>query len=442
MRYTARLMLRPSAVLLLAASVVACPTSRTPTTDGGTADFVGRACSVDAECGALRCDPIRRQCICLSDESCKSTDSAAAPRYCNNYTGLCVTEIAGCKADSECGTTSFCDPTIRACRPLKTFCGSCSTDSECGGAGDNCVTDATLGEKFCGKACSADADCPRGVTCQTKGDSKQCWPNKTAAGLPVTCRNFSGCTPDSLSSCNTTAECADSSQRCDLTRGQCVAIEQTCAFGTTCDPRAKLCVAECSRDQDCGDASLRCTNKVCEPVSACTMDAQCADNRVCTRAPGAVEGTCQPFCQSNAECPFGQLCDRQGARVTCVAGCTSNSGCALDQRCNPTTKKCEGPTVGTTKVCQATNACGVCQLCDGVKSECVSAKSQFPHCQACGGQSDCPGGACVSMADGQSACVRSCGQGQECPQGFACLSLTTGGQACVPADRLCATKCQ
>jgi hypothetical protein len=81
-------------------------------------------------------------------------------------------------------------------------------------------------------------------------------------------------------------------------------------------------------------------------------------------------------------------------------------------------------------------------LCDGVKNECVSAQTQFPHCQACASGSECPGGACVAMADGQTVCVRTCGSGQDCPQGFACLTLTTGAQACVPSDRLCGSKCQ
>ncbi len=437
-------MLRPVAVCALAFWLLGCPPARPPVTtvDGGPVDFVGRACSVDAECGALRCDPVRRQCICLSDQSCKVADVNAAPRYCNNYTGLCVTEIAGCKSDAECAATSFCDPTIRACQPLKTFCGSCNSNSECGGAGDNCVTDTTLNAKFCGRACAGDADCPRGAKCRMKDDVRQCWPDKTSTGLPATCRNFAACTPDSLASCNSAVDCADASQRCDMGKGKCVAIEQACPFGTTCDPRAKLCVAECARDQDCGDPSLRCNNKVCEPLVSCTNDKQCADNRVCTIAPGASEGTCQPFCQTNTDCPLGNLCDRQAARVACVAGCTTNSGCALDQRCNPTTKKCEGPSIGAIKICQANNACGTCQLCDGVKNECVSAQGQFPHCQPCASQGECPGGACVSMADGQTVCVRSCGQGQDCPQGFACLSLTSGGQACVPADRLCGTKCQ
>src|SRR4051812_22863403 len=92
--------------ILCAAALTGCPkSSGTPVEDAGSAfDFVGRACNVDAECGALRCDKLRRQCICLSDESCAGGPNGEV-RYCNNYTGLCVTEITGCTQSSQCPAT-------------------------------------------------------------------------------------------------------------------------------------------------------------------------------------------------------------------------------------------------------------------------------------------------------------------------------------------------
>ncbi len=435
-------MQRFAALVAVTAALCGCPPpTYLPPPDAGPLDFVGRACNVDAECGTLRCDKIRRQCICLSDESCRSPDPFAAPRYCNNYTGLCVTEIAGCTSDAACGQTEWCDPSIRACRPLKTFCEPCSADNECGGQGDNCILDTTLDKKFCGKACNGTADCPRGATCQDKGGKNQCWPDRTPSGAPATCNNFQGCTPDSLRTCNLTSDCGDLSQRCDPAKGKCVAVRQVCPFGTTCDPRVKLCVADCIVDADCGATTLRCVNRVCEPVNECTGDAQCPDNKVCSIPPGATTGACVPFCQSDGECPLGQVCLKVGTRYSCAAGCAANSSCPLDQRCNATTKQCEGPTVGSTRTCQATSACRTCELCDGLTSACINAKGLFPYCQACSSPSECPGGTCVALPDGASYCARYCGTGQECPQGFACLGLSTGGQACVPSDRSCTGKC-
>lgn len=431
------------ALLPLVCALSACPVTRPPPTtggDAGTVDFVGRACNVDAECGSLRCDKVRRQCICLSDLSCLSAPDQPL-KFCNNYTGLCVTEITGCKGDTECGENQYCDASTRSCQALRTFCQTCTNSRECGGAGDNCVLDTVLNRRFCGTACEGNADCPRGATCQDKDGARQCWPDRTATGQVATCNNFTGCVPDSLRTCNQTSDCGDASQRCDATQGKCVAQLQACPFGTTCDPRLKLCLAECTQDEDCGDATLRCVNRICEPLSECHVDDDCALNKSCAIPPGAQVGECKTSCGTDTECPLGQVCVSNGGRASCRAGCSSNADCALDQRCNATSRTCEGPVVGADRVCQGTSACRTCEVCDGVNTVCRPAKNDFPHCLPCSSSTECAGGTCVALT-GQQVCARFCGPGQaECPQGFACLTLTTGQQACVPSDRSCSGKC-
>ena len=424
----------------------ACPAPRKPPIDpdAGPGEFVGRACNVDAECGSLRCDKVRRQCICLSDETCKPADPMAPARYCNNYTGLCVTEIAGCKADSECGMSMYCDPSIRACRPLKSFCEPCQGSNECGGAGDNCIDDPNLMQKFCGTACTMNADCPRGATCVDKNGSKQCWPTESPLpGQVPSCKNFKGCTPDSLRTCNSDHECGDASQRCDPAQGRCVAIEQVCPFGTTCDPRAKICVADCAVDADCGDPKLRCVSRVCELVGECMVDTDCPANKICSIPPGETKGICAAFCASDGECPIGNTCQLLASRYKCAPGCSTNQNCPLDQRCNTTSKLCEGPMVGNARICQSTSACRTCEVCNAARYECESAKSAFPHCQMCSSPGECGGGTCVQLDDGARWCLRYCVTGSECPQGFVCLGLTggTGQSVCVPSSRTCGGKC-
>jgi hypothetical protein len=431
-------MIRPIPALALCVALLGCPstTKPPPPADAGPGAFVGRVCNVDAECGALRCDKIRHQCICLSDESCKSDDPAAPQRFCNNYTGLCVDEITGCTSDMQCGMGQYCDPSIRACRPLKSFCAPCTADNECGGQGDNCVLDSSLMESFCGTACDPDAgtaDCARGATCQMKGASFQCWPS---AGS--TCNTYKGCTPDSLRSCNGDADCTDSSQRCDPAQGKCVAIEQVCPFGTTCDPRNKICVADCAVDADCGDISLECQNKICVRKGECAMDTDCPADKVCNVPPGETSGTCVPFCQGDTDCPLGQTCQMTAGRYECAPGCATTQNCPLNQRCNAM-HLCEGPVVNGQTVCQTTSACDTCQICDPMQYQCVSAKTQYPHCSSCG--SGCGGGQCVQIDDGQF-CLRYCVTGSECPQGFVCLGLTGSTQSvCVPSTRTCTGKC-
>ncbi|MFL5319195.1 MAG: hypothetical protein ACJ790_06025, partial [Myxococcaceae bacterium] len=266
---------------------------------------------------------------------------------------------------------------------------------------------------------------------------------------PPSCKNFKGCTPDSLRTCSSNAECADlGDQRCDPAKGKCVAIAQVCPFGTVCDPRNKICVGECAADADCGDPNLRCSNRVCEPVSECTSDTACPINKICAIAPGATAGSCEPYCQSDSECSLGSICQRQtDSRYRCVAGCRNNQGCALDQRCN-SANSCEGPNVGSERVCQATVACNNCELCNPTTSSCYAAKANFPYCKPCQNSiPDCPGGACLQMNDGLTYCAKTCGNGQECPNGFVCLgyggTLADGGvnSACVPSDRQCKNKC-
>ncbi|MFZ5468769.1 MAG: hypothetical protein ACOZIN_04960 [Myxococcota bacterium] len=446
-----------AALWALPLALVACPGGRpVPKEDAGTIDFVGRSCNVDAECGSLRCDKVRHQCICLSDSSCAPTQPGDPVRYCNNYTGLCVTEISGCKSDLDCkdsagevDPTQYCDSSIRTCRPRKAFCEVCAADFECGGQGDLCLTDSTLNVMFCGKACALNADCARGATCQDFNGTKQCWPDLDGGGVsgPPSCRNFKGCTSDSLRTCNSNADCADlGDQRCDLAQGKCVAIDQVCPFGTVCDPRNKICVLECAVDADCGDPTLRCTNRVCEPIGECASDAQCPANKVCSIPPGQLTGQCQPFCQTDQDCPLGNTCQRLGDKFRCAPGCNSNANCPIDQRCNTTTKTCEGPVVGAVRTCQATVACNTCELCDLTQFACFAAKGTFPFCVQCSSSTECAGGACVQMADGKSYCAKYCVTGQECPQGFACLptAAADGGQGqsvCVPANRQCANKC-
>ncbi len=310
---------------------------------------------------------------------------------------------------------------------------------------DNCILDENLKSKFCGKACGTSTDCPRGAACVDKNGVKQCWPDKSPVpGVAASCKNFQGCTPDSLRTCNDSPDCMDTAQRCDPASGKCIAIVQVCPFGTTCDPRVKICVADCAIDADCGDPKLRCTNRICEPVGECTGDAMCPANKVCAVPAGATTGQCVPFCQADTDCPVGEACLKVNEKYRCGPGCTTSSNCPLNQRCNPTLKQCEGPLVGATRVCQATPVCNSCELCDLTKYECASAKtgpSAYPYCQQCSSPTECAGGTCVTLDDAKNYCAKFCTSGVECPQGFICLGLTTGQSACVAANRQCAGKC-
>ncbi|MFN7132560.1 MAG: hypothetical protein ACK4N5_10795, partial [Myxococcales bacterium] len=236
--------------------------------------LVGRSCNVDQECGGLRCDPVRRQCVCLGDEDCINTvDKDGNPTaYCNNFSGLCVATISGCKSDAECNSSSYCDRQTRSCKVRKAFCEACTSDTECGDAGDDCLEDEGLKEKFCGRTCESDANCPNGASCQTFAGKKQCWPKQGR-----NCRTFIGCVPDSRKPCQRHDDCNDvPDQVCDAGSGLCVARIALCPFGQICDSRNRVCVDACNSDADCIsiDPRLRCVSSACEPLVECAPTAE------------------------------------------------------------------------------------------------------------------------------------------------------------------------
>lgn len=445
-QYEPQALLRCLAPIAIFAVLIGCSGRRPtpPPPDAGPLEFVGRACNVDAECGTLRCDKIRHQCICLSDESCKPADPMAPPRYCNNYTGLCVAEIAGCKADSECGMGQYCDPSIRACRPLKGFCETCAANNECGGAGDNCIADTNLMQKFCGKACLVSSDCPRGASCLDKDGAKQCWPSESPLpGQTASCRNFKGCTPDLGRTCNNDMECGDSSQRCDPGQGRCVAIEQVCPFGTTCDPRVKICVTDCAVDADCGSADLRCINRVCQPLDDCVRDNDCNASRFC--APPTVCGLSSCYtCTEGAK-----ICDGSGVR-TCereaTTGCTSwsdsvpciNNLVCDEGSCRPKNNPDGGLAcldsrggIATSKCATSSEPAPVCLMgigeveCSRLPSECTDWVPARGRCKSqCATDAECALGETCQMVGGRYKCRPGCSTHATCPIDQRC-NMTT-----------------
>lgn len=463
--------------------LVACsstPNNPHPTVDAGPGSSVGRTCNVDAECPGLRCDSVRHTCICLSDADCTKADGGAA--YCSNFTGLCVDSVPGCTSDADCTSgnpNSFCNPETRACQALRGFCETCHSDVECG-TGNHCLADDSLKQNFCSKQCSAPTDCPTGTTCTAvaAGDN-QCLPN---AGTD--CKTFTGCTPDSLKSCNSNADCAEGDggsddQVCDVASGVCRARQQICPLGTICDPSVRVCVNSCSVDRDC-DTGLACVNHLCQPLSTCASDTDCPTDKVCDVPAGASGGTCVPFCQSDTDCSVSRVCqpviEPDGStRQACLPGCVHDTDCDPDQLCldsagNRFVEVDGGTALGLCKssyqgrpACQGTESCPTCDLCMADNTCQADATLGFCHpCDPSRGNADCTtygtDATCLSLGgrdsngnilgSGPFACGVPCkplgtADGASCPSGFICAALNdsagnpTGVYNCVPSDFNC-----
>ncbi|HKA91093.1 MAG TPA: hypothetical protein VKE22_25700 [Haliangiales bacterium] len=79
-------------------------------------------------------------------------------------------------------------------------CTTCSADSQCGGANDNCIHVGAGPDYYCGKACAADADCPTNYECPATAftsvngaTARQCVPKTRSCTNP----NPPACVDDS-----------------------------------------------------------------------------------------------------------------------------------------------------------------------------------------------------------------------------------------------------
>jgi hypothetical protein len=505
----------PAAMLcgaLLASLAVGC--SETKSSTPAEEAFVGRTCNVDEECGDLRCDPVRRHCVCRSDEDCAVTadcanggaacttagqccsgscdsgrcaacasegdgcgagccsgltcgdDGKCVVPVCNNFTGLCVAALPGCRADLECPPGTWCDRSVRACKARKGFCEPCTSNLECGGEADLCVLQSGAGSRVCGTSCdpqNQNRDClamaGSGASCQSVAGAWQCLPKEGR-----TCELFVGCVPDSRTTCRADADCDQvADQVCDQEAGICVARVRSCPFGQTCDPRGKVCVDACVSDADCIaiDPSLRCVDRGCEAPAACAAtaadpsgDSVCPPNRVCSLTAGLSTGLCVPFCSANGECPPGSVCQRspQG-RYRCSAGCQTNADCLPEEKCYKQAGATLGACAGAQgETCQADNACAICSSCDLAASQCV-ADPLRGYCKPCSADADCGEGHCLDLESALTGQLETrCGQPcprAGCPHGFVCAEVCVGGEylgyqcsgrlvaECIPVDQSC-----
>jgi len=370
--------------------LAACPANNDPQTDAGF-DPALLPCSTDAECASVRfvCDAVRRTCVCTRDSMC---DGSRGGPYCNAFTGRCERTVAGCKGDSDCGEGEFCDPALRACRALKPWCASCSIDEECGRAGNFCIhhPDFPTAPRFCSGPCNTDGSCDNGH-CADSERGRLCIPDGGR------CNAALGCTPDSGQACAREGDCTrGSDQTCDLGQSRCVAKQQTCRSGQACDPVNRQCVNACLRDAECVERvgpTYVCKNNACVPADLCENDAGCPNsNQWCFRDPAnpAAPGRCMPTCNSDSECPLGQLClnDPATARRRCAAGCRDNGGCPVNAICDDGQCQVSGP--GGQR-CQVKEACSFRQFCSN--QTCVASTNN--DCHACAG--GCGAGACATL---------------------------------------------
>lgn len=140
-------------------------------------------CKEDPECSQDVPCPFGATCVqgICQEKRCATSDQCAMEHYCAE--GACVTgceedsdcypgdicntdlltcETGGCEdAHRDCGFKEFCNAASGECyEAAGYYCKSCSSNEDCGGAGNYCTSYG-----FCGVDCNSNSDCPAGFDC-------------------------------------------------------------------------------------------------------------------------------------------------------------------------------------------------------------------------------------------------------------------------------------
>jgi alpha-tubulin suppressor-like RCC1 family protein len=325
-------------------------------------------------------------------------------------------------------------------------------DNDCDGQIDNCIScgarlvppDDRLNCGACGYVC------PAGTLC----DNHLC----------VCPANDPTCSSILHTACTTSDDCDD---HVDCTEDACVAgrciaklLPERCGAGTSCDPRATLCVAgpTCARNADCADEDPCTVDERCDPEARrCifqTLDGDgdgfapaicggedCNDtdpfvapaaSERCDGKDNDCDGVRDESVQADS-CGADQTC-REGAcvcapgRVSCNGVCTDTS--RDEAHCGSCGNTCAEGTLCLDGLCECPASASVCQ---GICRTPASLAEDPENCGACGttckaGLERCEAGACV--CDGGGAVC-----------GDACVSLASDTQHCGACGAVCNGQC-
>ncbi len=221
--------------------------------------------------------------------------------------------------------------------------------------------------------------------------------------LSVVCVSVVAGCPRSVSTegCQADLDCG-ASQRCDVTRGLCLCIDDNacdvtefCNLAGSCQTRL-----ECFSNTDC-EAGAMCdtTTGNCIPQGACVLDSQCPYGSFC-----AQNRACVPGCNDDGDCPLGEPCINGSCDAT-PGACTSNAFCEFGQLCNTTNNRCQTHP-DANRLC---TSCDSSDFFDPCQDECLIDGSIAPT--ACTSDAQCPRGTCEPAR---------CSSSADCPNGGSC----------------------
>ena len=212
--------------------------------------------------------------------------------------------------------------------------------------------------------------------------------------------------PNYADPCAASADCVGGLSCAELpmvTGGLCTARcdAAPCPDGGRCEDvfGARLCLARCAADADCGREDLQCFRGVCRP--RCGADADCGPDARCEA------GECNGgACTLPSDCGAALLCVSDEAGASCAAACADSAACGdlRARRCAPVALDTDGDATP-----------------DTVGAACVAlAPAEGATGSACASDGECAARACV---DGE--CAEVCDDASDCLLGQECV----GGRA-------------
>jgi len=268
-----------------------------------------------------------------------------------------------------------------------------------------CPADTICTSLGCAAECAADVDCPEGTTCRVP---------------PGVCAAPQEPIPEPMpGTCTRNSECGDASLVCR--DGTCVSAPEPACSATSPCPSGQSCVAgSCRADVDtcqfnfeCGAAGRICVNQQC--TTGCTADAMCGTGFTCDEASGACVAIppVPRMCTDDAACGAGRIC----IDSSCYDGCTADAMCGTDRYCaagvcRPDTRP--RPFCTSNADCAPGRPCigGVCRTPCDTSATCAMFDVQFNFCGA--------DNYCLTTNEVTSDCssAAQCTAGQSCIDGI------------------------
>lgn len=380
------------------------------------------SCGKDGTCdGKGGCHLFASGTSCMPGSCSGSTFTPA--KTCNG-SGMCATPgspmdcgqsacttagcTSSCKADTDCGSSGYCDKTTSKCTSKK------SNGTPCG-VGNECTSGACVDGVCCNTACTGT--CVSCLTAKTGATNGMCTFIK--GGMPD-----SRCTASDKSTCGQDGNC-DGSGQCEKWPSSAVCASGTCSNGNY------LAARTCSQGACSPAVQTACGAAVCDPATGCRTN--CTSNSDCTGNNYCDSGTkkCAPLKGNGTSCGTD---GKQCMSGLCVDGVCCNSKC--DGQC----QSCSTGTCSNVNTARTTQACTGGQTCSNGTCSCPSDKPTMcgtscvstgtdEHCNGPNGCNGCANGThCLSGNCVECKTDNDCVAGKTCSKNNRCL--LAAGQSC------------